>query len=56
MAYVPLRWVGHGARIVSELMFDPKQLPKQEKGHRNEPMTLKFLVAGAGFEPTTSGL
>ena len=56
MAYVPLRWVGRGARIVSELVIDPEQLPDKKKGHRIEPMTLKFLVAGAGFEPTTSGL
>ena len=26
-----------------------------KKGHRIEPMTLMFLVAGEGFEPTTSG-
>ena len=26
-----------------------------KKGHRIEAMTLMFMVAGAGFEPTTSG-
>ncbi len=27
-----------------------------KKGQRNEPLTCTFMVAGAGFEPTTSGL
>ena len=33
----------------------PLERGRDEKGHRIEPMTLMFLVVGAGFEPTTSG-